>query len=955
MARYRTMFVCVLALAAAALTSSLAKGAPYYWDPTATGGVSGGGAGTWNTASWWTGAADAAWSDGNDAYFDGGAGGAVSLSGPVSAGNLIFSTSGYNISGNTLTLTGGSIAMNASSGTIGSVLAGTAGLFPSGTGTLTLNGSAVNTLTGGVTINSAGLSLDFSNLAGATNLIDSSNSLTMASNGTLSVKGNASSVTSQTVSGLTLNSGANVVKVASNGQATTLALNNITETAGVGASVRFTLPTSGTISTTTPDTNGIIGGWAFTDSGGATGYGFAHSGTTGANPISAAATTATISPTANWTGTAVTVSSTVNSVLRTSGNLLFTGSSMLTVASGGIIMQGNSFWFQNGTGYLTTGLASGELFVHTPNVAATDMRIYEAIVDNGAIPTILVKDGPGFLRLDENSTNANTYSGGTVINGGELQADYAGALGTGNVTINSGGYLLASAANATGSGSVTVNSGGLLTPSVVNSVTGSIAINSGGTVNLGVSGAINSQDLTLNGLLEFNGGGTYTFPNNIAMNGGTILNWDNAIRHLSGLVTLNGGNNTIETRYDTKDLYLDGGLAGSAPVTFTQVAGSFQGGTLHLTTSNSYSGIATVTRPADVNTFPVSLENDAALQNATVIMGTYGLLQLAGASYSPTLAGLSGTASSAFIYNASDSTLRTLTINSAASSTYAGSFGGRNGASGNMLSLFKTGPGTLTLTNTASSYTGGTTINAGVLNIAADLSLGSRASFPVTNVTFSGNATLQFGASNISLSGSRGFAINGGTTATIDTQGFTGTIAGPIADGIGGSGTLRKTGSGTLILTGPNSYSGGTTVNSGVLNINADTALGGAAAAVTFTNNATLQFQSGANNIALGTGRGIAINGGVTATIDTNGNATETIGGVIANGTGPGSLATAGIPGSTLTLAGSNTYTGTTTINAGILNLNASGGNQGRWAPRQLASAPPAFWPGWGRRRSAAR
>ena len=191
----------------------------------------------------------------------------------------------------------------------------------------------------------------------------------------------------------------------------------------------------------------MIGGWAIIDNGNST-YSWAHGGTSGTNAISAAATTATLSSTANWTGGTLTASSTVNSVIETGDIKL--GGFTLTVASGGIILQGANFWMQNG-GSLTSGLGSGELFVHSPNATLTDEELYVNIVNNGSTPLILEKDGPGLAYV----TGANTYTGGTIINGGLLgissNTHAGGSLGSVNapLTINSGTLSLGSNYNAT--------------------------------------------------------------------------------------------------------------------------------------------------------------------------------------------------------------------------------------------------------------------------------------------------------------------------------------------------------------------------------------------------------------------------------------------------------------------------------------------------------------------------
>ncbi len=156
-------------------------------------------------------------------------------------------------------------------------------------------------------------------------------------------------------------------------------------------------------------------------------------------------------------------------------------------------------------------------------------------------------------------------------------------------------------------------------------------------------------------------------------------------------------------------------------------------------------------------------------------------------------------------------------------------------------------------------------------------------------------------------------------TLTIGTDGTSTAFSGAIADGAGTL-ALVKVGSGTLMLSGSNGYSGGTTISGGTLNINADAALGTApaspAANITFSGNGALQ--AGAATVLLSANRNIAINGGITATIDTQSNM-MTIPGAV---TGAGSLAKAGA--GTLTLTGSTTYTGATTVQGGLLVLQGN-------------------------------
>jgi len=121
--------------------------------------------------------------------------------------------------------------------------------------------------------------------------------------------------------------------------------------------------------------------------------------------------------------------------------------------------------------------------------------------------------------------------------------------------------------------------------------------------------------------------------------------------------------------------------------------------------------------------------------------------------------------------------------------------------------LTKSDLGTLVLT-AANTYSGDTTINGGVLSVSSDANLGAASNalaldggtLQITGTTFNSTArTLTLGSAG------GGFSIaDAGNTFTV-------------AQSLGGSGGLSKLGAGTLVLTGNNTYSGGTTVSAGTL------------------------------------------------------------------------------------------------------------------------------------------
>ena len=170
--------------------------------------------------------------------------------------------------------------------------------------------------------------------------------------------------------------------------------------------------------------------------------------------------------------------------------------------------------------------------------------------------------------------------------------------------------------------------------------------------------------------------------------------------------------------------------------------------------------------------------------------------------------------------------------------------------------LTKTGAGTLAITSGTNAYSGGTTINAGTLNVNSNAALGTAPISPATNITFSGNSTLQFAANLTStpLNANRSMVINSGVTGTLDTQGFTINYGGAIS----GAGGLTKIGSGILTLSGASSYSGATAVAAGTLALTSTASLGNTAISLS-NSNAILSVHPGAGTVNLGsTGTGSA-------------------------------------------------------------------------------------------------
>lgn len=292
-------------------------------------------------------------------------------------------------------------------------------------------------------------------------------------------------------------------------------------------------------------------------------------------------------------------------------------------------------------------------------------------------------------------------------------------------------------------------------------------------------------------------------------------------------------------------------------------------------------------------------------------------------------------------------------------------------ASGGM-GITKGGAGTMALSGT-NNYSGVTTFEGGVINAATVANNGSASSLGVgtgdTDVDAIGllfrGGTLQYtgstaqstnrairlsttgGGGTIDASGSTpqatlsftrssspNFFENPGNRTLTLTGVNTGANTFAMAIGEVGSTSVVKSGGGTWVLTGNNSYSGRTTINAGTLVADSVTALGNGGEIVfaggTLRFTASSANQPWASRMKNSTTAAIAI--------DTDGQFV-TLAGVIDDSN------TAGLTKSGsgwLSLAGTNTYTGPTTVSAGILAVNGSLGSTA------VSVANDAMLSGWG-------
>jgi outer membrane autotransporter protein len=305
--------------------------------------------------------------------------------------------------------------------------------------------------------------------------------------------------------------------------------------------------------------------------------------------------------------------------------------------------------------------------------------------------------------------------------------------------------------------------------------------------------------------------------------------------------------------------------------------------------------------------------NDSPITNATLSSGAGGTGGTAGGSGGVGgNNGGAGVASGQNLYLGSNTMLSVDAATSPGGITYNGTISGTAGIS-------KGGSGVLTL-SAANNYAGTTAITAGTLQLS-----GGTNRLPVSTALSMSNSAIfdlngqnQTIASLSSASALTSITLGSGTLSV--NQSTNTTYAGSIS----GTGGLTKLGVGTLLLSGDNTYSGATTVGAGTLQLSGGSAIGDLSG-VTMANVASAKLNLNGSNETIGslagggnTGGNVLLGGGRL----TLGDLVNTTYSGIISGTG-GSLVKQG--SDTFILNHANTYTGGTTVLAGILRAGVAG------------------------------
>ena len=472
-----------------------------------------------------------------------------------------------------------------------------------------------------------------------------------------------------------------------------------------------------------------------------------------------------------------------------------------------------------------TGTSTINWFQGTLN-SGQDKRVYfnysnDVRSDSTITGAILVKQGAGSLTL----TGTNTYTGGTTVEAGTLVAGSARAFGSGALTVNAGAKVSANGyAVDLGAGNVTINGAYVIT--AVDSSTTTGTLGTSGTITFGDTGKLDVSGLAAGTYTVFGGTGTVSG-----------LTQDKLYKE-SGRDTVTFADDTYKTFTLTKG-------AGVYDLTWTSAAGTWAADT---TWQNNTQGGEENPTFADGDTVTFAASETAAKEISVVGAKDALAVNVTGGDYAFS-AGEGGSLSVRGALTVSSGA--SLTLSDGVLGTVAGGIVLDGGTA--MLKLVDAGlPGltnivsgsgkvvlervstqiaepTISTTNVltgaisvekigntkvsitaAQSYTGGTTITAGIIGVGHNSALGSG-----TITLNGGQITAHIAA--LTLANAIEIGANGGTIHTNDNASNTITLNGTIS----GTGTLTKAGAGTLALVNPTASSvsgtGGIVVEEGTL------------------------------------------------------------------------------------------------------------------------------------------
>lgn len=501
------------------------------------------------------------------------------------------------------------------------------------------------------------------------------------------------------------------------------------------------------------------------------------------------------------------------------------------------------------------------------------------------------------------------------LNGGTLYANnFLSSTNPGNAYINfNGGTLVPGNGSLTLSathGNLTVYSGG----ATFDDAGGTITINQ----SLAAPTGFGVSALPVTGTMSGYAGAPY-----VAITGGSgvgataVADYNPETGEVTGIRITNPGSGYAEGDVLTVTLWKQGSaqgtqtvVAGTATLAANQSGGLTKNGagTLTLSGTNTYAGTTTLNSGTISANAPDVAGVGGALGNGGNVTFAGGVLQHTSLSAAADYSARIKNSSAAIAINTNGQTVN-----------YAGAIDSSNAAG-----LNKLGNGILTL-SASNSYGGDTTITTGTLR------MGHAAAIPSTNISITSGARLDvngFDLTNPVFSGT-GSVVNNADSTTSTLTLNSGSFAGTIISGSGVIGIV-KNGSGTLALSGNNTFTGGVVLNSGTLGIGNNSALGSGTLTVNGGSfDPYLGLATLSNPVVFNTGtlnhnpvaNQLIFNGPITFTqnmvFNVTGGAGLNVYGGISDGGNGYSLTKFG--NSVFRLGGTNTYTGDTRAEGGIV------------------------------------
>ena len=902
------MLLYALGLAAWALTllwlgSPAAFGAAYTWDPHQSG-TNVGGAGIWDPSSvnWWNGA-PTIWAPGTDALFSGTAGGVVTLDAPESVGNMTFSTSGYTLSGNTLTVvSGGTITANQNA-TINSSIADVGGgVTFAGSAQVTLGNTFNTGVTGPVTVSGGTLLVNSTNPGGVTGF------------------GNASSITINNASVVTNNNNA-LFGFPTTGKAIYINQGGLlADFAGHTSHLNAVVMDGGTLSAASANT--AFGSWAL--DGGVSTPGNSDSRTsyiTGGNLCLTQNSAGGGTQFNVGTGDTLFVSSQLtfctsftngttqfNLVVNGPGTLVLAGSNNFSTTT---MMNGGTLLLANSAALLDSPLVISGGTVGFNNVTAAPAVSVPSLSGNGGTLLLTNTNGSG-VNLSVGSTASTTYNGVLTGSSGSLTLAGGNLTLTGNniygsaTIVNSGNLTLSG--NNNSSGAITVN-GGDLTLTGSNNFTGTKTLN-GGVLILGNSAALG-------------GGGSILFSSSVS--GGTLqYTAANNVDYSSSFGTL--GSQAWNINTNSQNITFSSNLKGSGSVINKFGLGqlTLAGTDTYTGGTNIYSGLLQFASSSSVDSFnKIFIYSGGALVassgSANTVNGWLTTGRINTSSSGAIALTTSSTDQSISFTTVSNGAFPNLSLGAVGTVTYNGTIiPASNGYN------LGGGGGTLILTGTALTSANNLTItNSGnvVLANPADKWSGTTTILP--------SSTLQLGDGLANTVTPVNSISNSGTLTILNTS------AGTIPGSITGPGEVNAFGTSVMTLSGTSSSTGIFYTNGGTLNINGSLSTTGK---TIFGSNLasappgpTVVNWNATGIMAPSTGGafvGIA-DTGRTATLNVNGGSLNIVGATVfvGNTNGGGNVGTLNMTGGTVTVDNTHAFDiggigGGNVGSAGVVNVS---------------------------------